>query len=132
MSDNESLSYVDELNDLPEALICDEDNSNCRDDLKTGDWCCETSGWPGAFKIPTCPFCDAVAWDSRACSHLVFLYDTDSDKYFRLSNVIIKLCNVDSSDLPSAEYWVDSIAEIEVFETAHCMHSTLIWGFLNS
>jgi hypothetical protein len=139
MSGNKNLSYfIDDLANLPESISYEEANANSQSELiefcnlAPGEWCCETSGWPGAFKIPTCPFCGVVAWDSRACAHLVFICDTDSGKYFRLSNRLIEKCNIETSALPHADYWVEEIPEIKVFEATTCMHSSLVWGFLKS
>ena len=119
---------IDKMASLPPARSMESFPEDIQESLETGKWYVEFGFWSSVTEIPTCPYCGSVGWDQRACKHLVLLYMTESNNYYRVSQEIADLIGtIDDSSI--TDFLNEHFDDLKTYKSACSQSSNLIWGY---
>lgn len=119
---------IDKMASLPPALSLESFPEDIQESLEPGKWYVDFGFWSSVTEIPTCPYCGSVGWDQRACEHLVLLYETQSNNYFRVSQEIAD--SIDKiDDARITDFLNEHFDDLKIYQAACSQYSKLIWGY---
>jgi hypothetical protein len=119
---------IDKMASLSPALSLESFSKDIQKSLEPGKWYVEFGFWSSVTEIPTCPYCGSVGWGQRACKHLVLLYETESNNYFRVSQEIADSIGK-ISDTSITDFLNEHYEDLKTYTVPCSQSSKLIWGF---